>query len=90
MNEDERDRLEAEVNRWHAEATSARLESVRFRAEADTLRARVRHLETMQQSFLMCIDRLAHIFPEANRKKILEWLDDCALLRDARRPVEER
>lgn len=81
--EDERDRLEAEVNRWHAEATSAQMESVRRRAETDTLRARVRYLESMQRSFLMCLDSLAHAFPEANRQKVLAWIQDTALVRDA-------
>lgn len=76
---DERDRLEGEVNRWHAEA-------LRQQSEARRLGNRVHNLELMERTFLMNIDRLAGIFPEANRKKILQWLDDCALLRDARHP----
>lgn len=77
--EDERDRLEAEVNRWHAEA-------LRQQIEARRLGNRVHNLELMERTFLANIDRLAGIFPEANRKKILAWLDDCTLLRDARHP----
>lgn len=42
--EDERDRLEAEVNRWHAEAVHEQMKSTRLIMEAERLRTALRQI----------------------------------------------
>lgn len=63
---------------------ACRVEAARLLARAHTAEGRVQYLESMQQAFLSSIDSLAHAFPEANRRKILDWLDTTTLIRDAR------